>query len=105
MTQLSLLPEEVPDQFIPVRRKRPKSLRRKIRKMIRNEGLYNYALAALEILNSTDEYIETRYKLNREELKTLLYSEFGEACGYQEDIECFIANVKNIPGFAINKCI
>lgn len=101
MTQLSLLPDEVPDELVAPRKKRKPSLRAKARKMIRDEGIYNYALMVKEVLCMSDEAIQEKYNRSPEEVKTILYSEFSIECYHQEDVESYLFKVKNIPGFAL----
>jgi len=100
--QTSLLPDELPDQIIPEHRLR-RSVRAGIRRYIKSEGVYNYALMAREVLKSTDEYISERYKLNRDEVTRLLYSEFALAVAHQEDLDSYLFKVQNIPGFGLKK--
>lgn len=101
MTQLSLLPEEVPDDPIKPKRRKRKSLRAKIRKMIRDEGIYNYALMVKEALSLSEGSIREKYNMSPDELKTILYSEFSLECYHQEDIDSYLFKVKNIAGFAL----
>jgi hypothetical protein len=101
--QISLLPDEAPDEFITEAKRRRGSLRRRIRQIIKSEGVYNYALLAKEVMNGTDEYIKATYGMGRYEIKKLLYSEFGIAVGYQENLDDYLEKVKNIPGFGIKK--
>ena len=100
--QTSLLPDERPDQYIPEKQRR-RSVRAGVRRYIKSEGIYNYALMAKEVLQSTDEYLTERFKLSRAEVKTLLYSEFALAVAHQEDLDSYLFKVQTIPGFGLKK--
>jgi len=102
MTQLPLFnDEETPQQ--PDKKTRPMSIRAKARKIIREEGLYNYAMVIKAVFEADEKHIEAKYNIPKSGLCDLLIREFDMAVGYQESLIDFLHHVKNIPGYGLQK--
>lgn len=99
MTQLDLFPDEEP--VTASRRTRPASLSSKARRILREDGLYNYAQLVIAAQQYRQEYVTAKFGITKEELCNTLVQVFDHAVGYQESLEDFLANVKNIPGYGL----
>jgi len=99
--QLSMLPDEIPDEFISSKKLKRRSITATLRRLINKEGFYNYAKVAEEALSKSEDYIQAKFGLTKDELKTAFESEFGHACCYQESIESFLEKLRTIPDFKL----
>lgn len=102
MKQLSLLPDEQPDKWIPDQKKKSaNALRVGVRRTLAAEGFYNFAKLAEEALKNDNAFIVRHYGVTKQVLTGILESEFGEACAYQETIASYLEKVRTIPAYGL----
>lgn len=73
------------------------------RRILKTEGLYNYALLIKEAEAYSGEYVSRTFGMPKSELVFILINEFNQAVGYQETYTEFLANVKNIPSYGLQQ--
>lgn len=101
--QLLLFNEDSDQQVAPNRTRNNMGLAAKARKLIREEGLYSYAMVVKASMQYDDEYVHAHFGIDKEQLQVTLNAVFNVAVGYQESLEDFLQNVKNIPGYGLQK--
>lgn len=102
ITQLSLMPDYYPNQYVAsTKAVRARSLRFQIRAILRREGFYNFAKLAEEALSHDHAYIIDKYGVPHMVLSNILESEFGHACNYSENIASYLHNVRTIAGWGL----
>lgn len=102
-TQLQLFNDEPEQQAAPMRKCKSMSLAARARKIIREEGLYNYAMMVKATAQYDEEYAQAHFAVSRARLLATLTHVFDVAVGHQESLEDFIQNVKNIPCYGLQK--
>lgn len=88
---------------IPSRKYNAPGLPARARKILKTDGLYNYALLIREVQAYNEEYVQQRFRTSKAELCFVLINEFNQAVGHQETHEEFLRNVKNIPGYGLQQ--
>jgi hypothetical protein len=75
---------------------------KKLRRIIRTDGLYNYVQLVKQAQDYKPEYVQEKFGLTKEEFLSILVREFNVAVGYQESIDDFLLKLKNIPGYGLS---
>lgn len=102
ITQLSLMPDYYPNQYVATTKAvRERSFRIRIRAILRREGFYNFAKLAEEALSHDETYIIDKYGIPKMVLHNILESEFGHACNYSENIASYLHNVRSIANWGL----
>lgn len=104
MKQLSLMPDERPDKEIKVTKAR-RSFKSMCEAKVRNMSAYNYCMMAMKIKSMPDEYNIKNHGIATSEAWKIANSVFGESIVFQDTIESFLENVKNIPGYGVKKAL
>lgn len=78
-----------------------KKLRKKLTSFINSETYYNYAQMAIQLKNNTDQYSLKVHGVTAQDAYNIADSVFGKKVGYTDNIESFLENTKNIPGYNI----
>lgn len=102
MKQFSIFPEDIPDQEINIPKRRI-YIRKRLLHYLAAEGFYNYAQLAEQLRATDPEYLELKYKIQKEDLLALIEGVFGEVVAYQETIDSFLFRTRNEPGYSLTK--
>lgn len=101
--QLSLMPDERPDEMVLETGKRPIYLRRAIRRILKKEGPYNFCMLAKEALSHDEAWIRDKYGVHKDYLAGILASEFGTRYANQETMDSFLEKVRMIPNYQLKE--
>lgn len=100
MIQQSLFPDEVPNRQI-TSPNRHSDYTVYLRRFLRAEGFYNFAMMAMRIKETPDDVIYSYHKMEKRELFAMCEGVFGDACAYQETIATFLYRTKNEIAFTL----